>query len=176
MITVLLIVAVAVYGGYRYTQLKTATKHADEVLEALRSVIPDLGVDTGVSSGQGRDPLPALSVDGIEIVGCIEVPSLDLMAPVTSGNYKEEGFASFESGSPVKGKLRIRGGRDDVFRKIKKAAPGDSVAFTDIDGVRYSYRVSTQFHLKDWDKADYDLMLCYESDEDTDFVLGCTAE
>ena len=81
-----------------------------------------------------------------------------------------------ESGSPAKGKFRIKGGRDDVFRKIEKAAPGDSVAFTDIDGVRYSYRVSTQFHLKDWDKADYDLMLCYESDEDTDFVLGCTAE
>ena len=53
---------------------------------------------------------------------------------------------------------------------------GDKVAFTDIDGVRYNYIVTTQFHLKDWDEADQDLMLCYKTDDNTQFVLGCKRE
>jgi sortase (surface protein transpeptidase) len=172
---ILLVFAVIAYGGYRYMQLKAASEHADAVLETLRSVIPDFGVDTGTSSGQGRDPLPALIVDNKDIVGCIEVPSVDLMAPVTAKGQEEEGFATLVSGSPVKGRLRLTGNRQDVFRKISKAKPGDTVVFTDIDGVRYHYKVLTQYHLKDWDKAKDDLMLCYKSDDQTDFVLGCTA-
>ena len=33
-----------------------------------------------------------------------------------------------------------------------------------------------QFHLKDWDEADQDLMLCYPTDDNTQFVLGCKRE
>ena len=142
----------------------------------MKTLVPNLGVDTGIATGQGRDPLAALSIDEIDIVGCIEVPSIDLMAPVTASGYEEEGFATIDGGSPVKGNLRLIGGRADVFRKISHAKPGDTVAFTDIDGVRYSYRVTTQFHLKDWDEADHDLMLCYRTDDNTQFVLGCTRD
>lgn len=175
LIILLIVVTAAAYSGYRYFQLKSATAHADAVLDTLRTVIPGLGEDSGMSTGQGRDPLPSLIVDEKDIVGCIEIPSIDLMAPVTAQGQEEEGFATIVSGSPVKGKLRLTGNRHDVFRKISRAKPGDKVAFTDIDGVRYNYTVTTQFHLKDWDEADNDLMLCYESDEQTDFVLGCSA-
>lgn len=174
-IMAIVVVAVLAYAGYTFMQLRESAKHADEVLDTMKTLIPDLGVDTGESTGQGRDPLASIMIDEKDIVGCIEIPSIGLMAPVTAGGYEEEGFATIVSGSPVKGKLRIKGGRNDVFRKLAKAAPGDKVAFTDIDGVRYNYTVTTQFHLKDWDEADNDLMLCYESDEQTDFVLGCTA-
>lgn len=176
LIAVVLIIAAAAFCGYRYLQLEKASRQAEEVMETLRSVIPDFGIDTDSSSGQGRDPLPALVIDDKSIVGCIEIPSIDLMAPVTAAGYDAEGFATVLGGSPVKGRFRIRGGRDDVFRKISKAQPGDRVAFTDIDGIRYRYRVTTQFHLKDWDEADNDLMLCYRTDDKTVFVLGCTAD
>lgn len=175
-IAVLLILAAAAYGGYSYMQLQNSMRHAGEVLDTMKKVIPDLGVDTGISTGQGRDPLAALSIDDIDIVGCIEVPSVDLMAPVTASGYEEEGFATLVSGSPVKGHLRLLGGRRDVFRKISRIKPGETVAFTDIDGVRYNYRVTTQFHLKNWDEADQDLMLCYITDDQTQFVLGCKRE
>ena len=176
LIAVLLIIAAAAFCGYRYLQLQKASRHADAVMETLSSVIPDFGIDNDNYSGPGRDPLPALVIDDMNIVGCIEIPSIDLMAPVIAPEYEEEGFATVISGSPVKGRFLIRGGRDDVFRKISKARPGDSAAFTDIDGVRYRYRVTTQFHLKNWDEADNDLMLCYRTDDKTIFVLGCTAE
>lgn len=175
LIAVILILTVASYCGYRYMQLKAATRHADEVLEKLKDIIPDFGVDTGVSPGLGRDPLPALVIENKDIVGCIEIPSIDLIAPVTAAGQEEQGFATIVSGSPVKGHFRLKGNRQDVFHKLAKARPGDTAAFTDIDGVRYNYRVTTQYHLKDWDEADNnDLMLCYETDDQTDFVLGCT--
>lgn len=172
----LLLVAALALGGYRFLMIRQASQQAEAVLEKMYTLIPDLGVDTGTSTGQGRDPLAALSINDIDIVGCIEVPAIDLMAPVTAAGYAKEGFATYVSGSPVKGKMRIKGNRADVFSKIAKAAPGDKVSFTDIDGVRYNYSVTTQFHLKDWSEADNDLMLCYETDDDTSFVLGCTAE
>ena len=110
----LLIIAALAFGGYTWLQIQ-------------QSIVPNLGVDTGISTGQGRDPLAALSIDEIDIVGCIEAPSIDLMAPVTASGYEEEGFATIVSGSPVKGNLTIKGGRKDVFRKIAKAKPGDKV-------------------------------------------------
>ena len=169
----LLIIAAIGYGGYTYYQIQQSGKHASEVLNTMKNIIPNLGVDTGMSKGLGRDPLPVISIDQIDIAGCIEVPSINLMAPVTAEGYEEAGFATIDSGSPVKGNFKLTGGRDDVFRKLSKATPGDTVAFTDVDGVRYNYRVLTQFHLKEWDEADNDLMLCYKTDDNTEFVLGC---
>lgn len=173
---VLLIAAGLLFGGYRIYRVKQASQQANEVLRTMYDMIPGLGVDTGVSSGRGRDPLPALSINGVDIVGCIEIPSLDLMAPVTAHDYETDGFITMVSGSPVKGKFRLRGRREDVFSELADAQPGDKVVFTDIDGIRYTYNVVTQFHLKDWDEADNDLMLCYDTTEaQTQFVLGCTA-
>ena len=37
----------------------------------------------------------------------------------------------------------------------------------------YPMEALTQFHLKEWDEADNDLMLCYKTDDNTEFVLGC---
>jgi len=170
---ILLIIAVMGYGGYTYYHIMQSSKHAAEVLSRMELLIPNLGVDTGVSKGLGRDPLPVISIDQIDIAGCIEASSIDLKAPVTAEGYEEEGFATIAGGSPVKGKFKLTGGRDGVFRKLSKAKPGDLVAFTDVDGVRYNYRVLTQFHLKEWDEADQDLMLCYRTDDQTQFVLGC---
>lgn len=176
LIIALLIIAAAAYAGYTFMQVKTGAEHADEVLETMRSVIPNFGVDTGASTGQGRDPLPQLVIADKDIVGCIDIPAIDVTAPVTIKGQEEEGFATLESGSPIKGSLKIAGGRYDVFLKLSKANPGDTVSFTDIDGVRYNYRVLTQFHLKEWDEADEDLMLCYQTDDETEFVVGCKAE
>ena len=173
-IAVLLVAAGLLRGGYLIRQQKEAKKQAQDVLETMRTLIPGLGEKKEGSGTTGRDPLVTLSVDDHDIVGCLEIPALDIMAPVLTKKSRQEYFVTWKSGSPVKGKLRLQGGRKDVFRDLSKANPGDKVIFTDIDGVRYAYTVTTQYHLKDWAKADNDLMLCYTVDEKTDFVLGCT--
>lgn len=175
-----IVVTIAIIGliacvGYNYYAGSRGDHKAQRTIETLKGIIPGLGVDTDVVTGLGRDPLASVSIDGIDIVGVLEVPSLDIMAPVmSSAQDDEEYFAKWIDGSPVKGHFRILGGRDDVFRKISDLRPGDRVIFTDVDGIRYGYEVMTQYHLKKWDEGDNELLLCYKSDDDTYFVVGCT--
>ena len=173
LIVILLVVAMAAYAGYRFLMIKQADRDADAVLDTMYDIIPGLGVDTGISTGHGRDPLLSLSIKNVDIVGCLEIPSVDLMVPVTVKDEGGDGFASVVSGSPVKGKFMLEGDRETTFSKLFKAQPGAKVTFTDIDGVRYNYSVTTQFHLKDWDEAENDLMVTYRTDDQTRFVLGC---
>ena len=176
-VIIVIVIAAAIAAavtGYMLMHRKQASGDAEKVLETMRSLIPGLGVDTEEGSGDGRDPLSVMTVDSIDIVGCLEIPSIDLMAPVTAKTVNKPGFARFLSGSAVKGRLRLSGSRNDVFSNLAKVRPGSKVIFTDVDGVRYIYSVLTQFHLKKWDKAEYDLMLTYKVDDDTRFVVGCT--
>ena len=171
-LTLIVIAAIGMTCWYFYNGHRGSAK-ADAVMDALNEIVPGLGEEDGISTGIGRDPLAAVSVEGIDIVGVIDIPALNLNAPVTSKDYNEEFFASWLDGSPVQGHFKVRGGRDDLFRKLSKLKPGDRVTFTDIDGVRYRYEVRTQYHLKRWDKGENELMLCYETDSDTYFVVGC---
>ena len=143
-------------------------------IESMEDMVPNFGTDYSYTSGMGRDPLPVMTINDTDLVGAIEIPSLDLRAPVADKGVKKTYFARWASGSPVKGKFRIMGNKNDVFSRLNKGIPGEMVIFTDMDGTRYEYTITTQFHLKDWAKADYDLMLCYKVDDDTKFVLGCT--
>ena len=170
----LIVVAGLAFAGARYYQITQSASSADRVLNTMKKVVPGLGVDTGESAGIGRDPLVAMEIDDTDIVGCLEVPSLDMMVPVTDKKKEKTGFVTWLDGSPVQGQFRLIGDRLDVFQKLTKTRPGDRVAFTDMDGVRYEYEVTTQLHLKNWDEGKYDLMLCYDVDDQTRFVVGCT--
>ena len=70
------------YAGYSYYAGHRGERKAQETIETLKTMIPGLGVDNDVVTGLGRDPLAYLSIDGVDIVGVIEIPSLDIMAPV----------------------------------------------------------------------------------------------
>ena len=167
---------VLIWAGCRFYMEKQADSRSREVLDKMETLIPGMTGDEDFTSEAGRDPLAALSIDGIDIVGCLEIPSLSLKTPVTGKNTDERGFITWISGSPVKGKFRLSGSSRDVFRDLTDAKPGAEVLFTDVDGIKYRYKVTTQYHLKNWDKADNDLLLCYESDKNTDFVLGCMTD
>ncbi|MBR3124055.1 MAG: sortase [Mogibacterium sp.] len=169
MVVMIAFIAYNIYSGSR------GDRQAKEVVRTLEAIIPGLGIETDVATGLGRDPLASVSIDGIDIVGVLEIPSLNVMAPVMGQTQDDiEYFTKWLDGSPVKGHFSIIGGRDDVFRKIASLKPGDRVTFTDVDGVRYGYEVITQYHLKKWDVGDNELLICYESDSDTYFVVGCS--
>ena len=168
------LIVLVICGSYVFLPKKQENAESQAVIQTMEDLVPYFGTEQMYSSGMGRDPLPVVQVNGVDIVGAIEIPSLDLRAPVTDKGVKKKYFARWVSGSPVKGRLRLMGGKGDVFSRIAKGKPGERVTFTDMDGVRYEYTITTQFHLKDWSKADYDLMLCYKVDSDTKFVLGCS--
>ena len=172
-IIILIVIALLGFAVWQIISNHQGNIRSEIVMAKLEEIIPNLGVDTDESTGAGRDPLAAGSVDGIDIVGVLEIPALNINAPVTGQSDHEEFFASWLSGSPVQGHFQVLGGKDDLFRKLSKLKPGDRVYFTDIDGVRYRYEVTTQYHLKKWDVGENDMQLCYETDNDTYFVVGC---
>lgn len=179
-IVLVLVAAVLAFGAYFYTHMKASDAQAKETISSLEYMIPglDSAEDTDPAQGftPGKDPLTAFDIDGRQIVGCLEIPALDLRAPVLDKKQEKEAFfVSWISGSPVRGKFRLEGANTDVFAKIAKLKPGERVIFTDMDGVRYVYEVTTQYHLKDWAQATNDLLLCHPSDDQTDFVVGCTS-
>lgn len=170
------LMAAVAFCAYSFCEKRQGREKAERVMSSLQQIIPGLGQDTGIQTGAGRDPLAKVSIEGLDIVGVLEIPSLDICAPVTGKSINEEYFAEWQSGSPAKGHFMLRGNKGDLFRSISKLEPGEKVYFTDIDGVRYPYHVVTQYHLKKWDEGDNDLLLCYESDDDTFFAVGCSAE
>lgn len=178
-VVLILVAAVLACGGYYFSHLKASNGEAQEVLSALENLIPGYTSNEGNEDPEegftpGRDPLYSFEVGDRTVVGCLDIPALDLRAPVLDKKQKEAFFVTWISGSPVKGTFRLQGGYEDVFFKLAKLKPGDRVIFTDMDGVRYVYEVTTQYHLKDWAKANNDLLLCYPADDQTDFVVGCT--
>lgn len=175
-ILVLLLAAAGAGGGYYFYQNHHTGQQADQVLDAMYDLVPHLGDETGASTGPGRDPLAAMSIDGMDIVGCLSIPALEITAPVAAKGVEAMNFATWYDGSPVTGLFRITGGREDLFLNLASLKPGDRVTFTDMDGVQYRYMVTTQYHLKNWDEGDNDLMLSYETDDKTHFVVGCTLD
>lgn len=173
-IIVILIAAVFACAAFFLLHKKQSGTEARTVLEQMEQIIPGLGQDAGTSGGLGRDPLAAINIEGIDIVGCLEIPALDIMAPVTDKGGERASFVTWVSGSPVQGEFRLTGNKSDVLLKLPKLDPGERVIFTDIDGVRYQYEVTTQLNLKNWDEADYDLIIGYDIDDDTQFIVGCT--
>ncbi len=169
---ILMALAVAAAGFFAVHKMHSGNE-AQDVLAQMEAIVPGLGQEDGYSSGEGRDPLTMIMINDMDIVGCLEIPSIDLRAPVLNQKEKRECFATWDSGSPAKGRFRISGNKQDVFRKLSKTAPKDRVIFTDLDGVRYEYEVTSQLNLKNWDEGQYDLMLCYDVDDRTQFVVGC---
>ena len=174
-IGIAIIAVAAAFAAYLLIPGKQDNSQSQETIASMEELIPYFGTDQSIS-GLGRDPLAVLSIDGTDIVGGLEIPSINLRAPVTEKGQGKEYFASRMTGSPIQGHFIITGGRHDVFSRITKVKPGAKVSFTDIDGVCYDYSVTTQFHKKKWDYADHDLMLCYKTDKNTYFVLACTRE
>lgn len=174
-IILIIIFAMFAFIAYNFYSGSRGDRRSKDVIMTLKTIIPGLGVESDIVTGLGRDPLASISIDGIDIVGVLEIPSLDIMTPVMGQSQDDiEYFTKWLDGSPIKGHFSIIGGRDDVFRKLASLSPGDRVTFTDIDGVRYGYEVMTQYHLKKWNEGDNELLLCYESDNDTYFVVGCS--
>ena len=174
-IGIAIIAVAAAFAAYLLIPGKQDNEQSKQTIASMEELIPFFGTEDS-RTGLGRDPLAVLSIDGTDIVGGLEIPSINLRAPVAEKGSGKEFFASRMTGSPVKGHFIITGGRHDVFTRLTKVKPDSKVTFTDIDGYAYNYTVTTQFHKKKWDYADYDLMLCYKIDKNTYFVLACTSE
>ena len=101
------------------------------------------GLRAGRSAGETVE-VPVKSVDGVDYIGVLHIPSLGLELPVISRwSYDDLRIAPCRySGSAYLGNMVICGHNYSAhFGKLKSLQPGDTVSFTDMDGNEFSYTV-----------------------------------
>lgn len=129
---------------------RTASVRAADRLEALipahtprpaavsGAVLPENVPETDME-------MPVKTVDGVDYIGVIAVPSLSLELPVASEWSYERLKTSpcHYSGSVYSGDMVLCAHNySSHFGQIKTLKPGDAVVFTDVDGNVYNYEVA----------------------------------
>lgn len=129
---------------------RTASVRAADRLEALipahtprpaavpGAVLPENVPETDME-------MPVKTVDGVDYIGVIAVPSLSLELPVAS-EWSYECLKTSPcrySGSVYSGDMVLCAHNySSHFGQIKTLKPGDAVVFTDVDGNVYNYEVA----------------------------------
>lgn len=129
---------------------RTASVRAADRLEALipahtprpaavsGAVLPENVPETDME-------MPVKTVDGVDYIGVIAVPSLSLELPVASEwSYERLKTSPCRySGSVYSGDMVLCAHNySSHFGQIKTLKPGDAVMFTDVDGNVYNYEVA----------------------------------
>lgn len=164
---ILLIAGAIGIVGYRMMSAHKAADLSNEIIKGMTDIIPQYDADDPRATGMGQDPLPMIEVEGVSLVGYLELPSLNEKLPVADEYYDGDHLAFHDSGSPVKGHFVIGGSETDGgFACLKDLKPGDKVTFVDANGVRYDYKITGLGSVKKLKGLDHDLvMYCGISDE-----------
>ena len=146
-ITGLLLIAAALFlTGFNLYDEHRAERSVDHVLEQTKpqetpvlreGEIPDYILNPDVE-------MPVETIDGLDYIGTLEIPSLDLELPVLSEwNYPNLRVAPCRYvGSAYQGNLIIAAHNyQSHFGNLKHLQEGEIVRFTDVDGNRFAYQV-----------------------------------
>lgn len=142
-----LLVAAAVLMLVWQWGIQSSEKQAADYLQTIYSLIPE---PQGAAVEARRDnTMAVLSVDGTDFVGILEMPRYESALPVCGSWGNPDEYPCRFSGSVYDGSIQIgatsQKGQYDFYQEI---SVGDSLFFTDMEGNRYSYRV-TQLHYAD---------------------------
>lgn len=146
-ITGLLLIAAALFlTGFNLFDEYRAERSVDSVLQQM--MLQDTSV---LREGEIPDyilnpdmEMPVETIDGLDYIGTLEIPSLDLVLPVLSEwNYPNLRVAPCRYvGSAYQGNLIIAAHNyPSHFGNLKHLQEGEIVRFTDVDGNRFTYKV-----------------------------------
>lgn len=146
-ITGLLLIAAALFlTGFNLFDEYRAERSVDSVLQQMmlqdtpvlrEGEIPDYILNPDME-------MPVETIDGLDYIGTLEIPSLDLELPVLSEwNYPNLRVAPCRyTGSAYQGNLIIAAHNyPSHFGNLKHLQEGESVRFTDVEGNLFSYKV-----------------------------------
>ena len=146
-LTGLLLIAAALFlTGFNLFDEYRAERSADSVLQQMmlqdtpvlrEGEIPDYILNPDME-------MPVETIDGLDYIGTLEIPSLDLELPVLSEwNYPNLRVAPCRYvGSAYQGNLIIAAHNyPSHFGNLKHLQEGEMARFTDVDGNRFTYKV-----------------------------------
>lgn len=154
----LLIVAALLLTMNNVMESQRAGKNASDMLIQIEASRADKDINTGENTGAetesqpetagtqeaGEEAMPVLSVDGLDCIGTLKIPDLELTLPILN-DWSYELLKSAPcrySGSIQDNNLVIAGHNYRThFQKIKWMKAGQKVTFTDLNGNEYQYEV-----------------------------------
>lgn len=132
--------------------IHASEKKINAYVDVMRELIP---VQQGAVPEERRDnAMATLSIDGTDFVGLLEMPNYDSALPVCDDWGKSAKYPCRFRGSVYDRTIQIGGttqkGQYDFYRDI---SVGDGVFFTDMEGNRFSYKVSDICYEKKADQS-----------------------
>jgi sortase A len=147
----LLVGAIVILALWRWN-INNSEKRAQYYVNTLQELIPD---PQNAALEERRDnAMSVLSVDGTDFVGIIEIPHYDSSLPVGAAWGKSSEYPCRFSGSVYDGTMQIgattQKGQYDFYREL---SVGDTVVYTDMEGNRYTFAVTSLRYEKHVDQA-----------------------
>lgn len=152
----MLLFAALCVAGYSLVGEYQAEEHAQNALEQVEALMEEsfehLEETADIEAEDTDEEMPAdgaltvRMVNGIDYIGIVEIPSLSLKLPVIDAwdDEKLKIAPCRYMGTAYDGTMIISGHSYKThFRYIRKLTEGDSVIFTDLDGVRFVYKVTS---------------------------------
>ena len=136
----LLVIAAAVLMAWQWG-IHDAQQQAATYVGTLRTLIPT--PQSAVPEQRRDNAMPVLSIEGIDFIGILEMPRYGSALPVCRDWGEISKYPCCLSGSVYDRTIQIGGtsqkGQYDFYREI---SAGDTVFFTDMEGNRYTYKVT----------------------------------
>ena len=103
-------------------------------------------VEAGSAAGLGARLLSVVSIDGIDCVGILEIPSVKMVVAVASSKEAPEYMAYIAKTDTRNGNVSIAGeNRDSLLGRLPEVSEGDQVLLTDIYGDTKTYLVNAVY-------------------------------
>lgn len=147
----LLVGAVVLLALWRWN-ISSSEKRAQYYVDTLRALIPE--PQNAVPEERRDNTMSVLSVDEVDFVGLIELPRYASALPVCADWGKTSKYPCRFSGSIYDGTMQIgattQKGQYDFYREL---SVGDTLIYTDVEGNRYTYVITSLRYEKHVDQA-----------------------
>lgn len=143
--------AMAILALWRWN-INGSEKQAQYYVNTLQMLVP--APQSAVPEERRDNTMSVLSVDGIDLVGIIELPRYGSVLPVCADWGKISGYPCRFGGSIYDGTMQIgattQKGQYDFYRDL---SVGDVVNYIDVEGNQYTYTVASLCYEKHADQA-----------------------
>ncbi len=141
------VLCIAAAGGltaYNAADEQRASASVEKSARMLLEAIPQKPEAEQAVVPAAQPVAPALNLEGLDYVGVLEIPALELVLPVLdvcSDQMLRQAPCLYQ-GSVSEGMIIAGHDYQSHFKKLTALAAGDILTFTDIDGNVWEYRVA----------------------------------
>ena len=132
--------------------IHSSEKQAQYYVNTLQALMPE--PQNAVPEERRDNTMSVLSVDGLDFVGIVELPRYESTLPICADWGKTSKYPCRFSGSVYDGTMQIgattQKGQYDFYREL---SVGDTVIYTDVEGNRYTFTITTLRYEKHADQA-----------------------